>query len=245
MKRIATLMMMMLAMLPIVLAQSTDEVIDAYYEHSGGKSNFRNVETLKLSGMVSTFQGDFPFEIQQKSPDKIYVTVDVMGQKIIPQASDGVTAWSYNPFEGSLTARKLSESDAIVLKEEADIDGPFMDYAQKGYTATYEGTATKGDKPCHVVKLTKDLEGSEFVITAYFDAETYLLVAISRIVGMGQQAGQLIENYYNNYKDVGNGLIMPFGMETFIGGQSAQKVTFQSVEVNGDIPDDIFTYTGN
>jgi len=238
-------MMMLPAMFTILPAQTADEVIERYFEHSGGKANFRNVETLKLSGVVRAPEGDFPVEIYQKSPDKIYVTLEIMGQKIIPQASDGVTAWSYNPFTGSTTAQKLSEGDAIVLKEEAGIDGPFMDYAQRGYTATYEGKVMKRDRSCHVVKLQKDLEGSEFILTACFDTETYMLVTISRATGMGQYAGQLLENYYTDYRDTGSGLIMPFGMETFIGGQSAQKLIFQFIDVNGDIPDDIFIYTGN
>lgn len=244
MKRIATLMMMMIAIVTLLSAQTADEVIDKYFENSGGKENFRAIETLKTTGLVLTPQGDFPVEIYQKAPDKIYVTLDIMEQKIIPQATDGETAWSYNPFSGSTTIQKLNDSDAAILKEEADIEGPFIDYAEKGYTATYEGTEVKRERSCHIVKLEKELEGSEFVLTCYFDVETFFPIAVKRVSGAGQYAGQLIENYYDNYQDTGNGLIMPFGMETFINGQSAQNLIFKSIEVNIDIPDDIFTYTG-
>ncbi|MBN2480188.1 MAG: hypothetical protein JXB19_00480 [Bacteroidales bacterium] len=54
----------------------------------------------------------------------------------------------------------------------------------------------------------------------------------------------LIENYVGNHKDIGNGIIMPYSMDTRVNGQSAQLIKYNTITVNADIPDELFEYQG-
>jgi hypothetical protein len=57
-------------------------------------------------------------------------------------------------------------------------------------------------------------------------------------------AGQEMDVYYSDYKDAGNGLIMPYTIDTRIGGQSVQAIKFENIELGGEIADDVFKFTG-
>jgi hypothetical protein len=57
-------------------------------------------------------------------------------------------------------------------------------------------------------------------------------------------AGQEMDVYYSDYQDAGDGLMMPYLIDTKVGGQSVQAVKFTTIEANADISDDVFKYTG-
>ena len=134
-------------------AQTADEVLERYFENSGGKEKMQNIKTLKMLGTIPTPQGDFPLEIYQKAPNKICASVEVMGQKIVTQAYDGEIAWTLNPMTGNPNPQKLPEDQAKTLREEASLEGPFINYKEKGFTISYEGSDSINGKMCHLLKL--------------------------------------------------------------------------------------------
>lgn len=227
-------------------SQNADEIVNTYLKNIGGVEKWKSLKTARLAGTVPTPQGDFAFEMLRKAPNKLLLSIDVMGQKLIPQAYDGEIAWTINPFMGSSTPQKLPEDQYTTIKSEADFEDVFIDYAKKGSTISYEGTEDVDGINCFIVKLIKNKGNAEEELeyTYYFDSETYLPVLVKQTPKGGQMAGQEMSVYYSDYQDAGDGLIMPFKIDTRIGGQSLQAITFSTIELNGEISDDVFTYKG-
>jgi outer membrane lipoprotein-sorting protein len=226
--------------------QTVDEILSKYFENIGGIDKWKALKTMKMIGQLPTPQGDFTFEMNRKAPNKLMMSVDVMGQKLIPQAFDGEIAWTINPFTGNPDAQKLPEEQAKGLKEEAIFEDPFIDYATKGYEVTYEGTSDLEGSKCHILKLirNKGQGADESVSSYYFDSESYLPVMTRQTANNPQTGSQEVEVFYSDYQDVGNGLIMPFNLDSHMNGQSVQVIKFTKIVVNEDIPDEIFKYPG-
>lgn len=229
-----------------IAAQSADEIISKYLENTGGVEKWKSFETARFEGIVPTPQGDFNFEMLRKAPNKFIVSVDIMGQKIVPQAFDGEVAWMLNPFMGNPEPQKLPEDQANSVRQEADFEDPFIDYAQKGHEVTYEGTADVDGINCYQVRLTKNKGKGEdeMVMNYYFDAETYLPIKMQQTPGSGQMAGQVLDVYYSDYQDTGNGVVVPYTVDTKIGGQTVQAIKFTKIEFGTDISEDVFRFPG-
>jgi outer membrane lipoprotein-sorting protein len=245
MKKMFTILLFSLIALTASKSQTVDGIINKYFESIGGIEKLKTLKTEKMIGMVPTPQGDFAFTMSRKSPNKFMISLDVMGKKLIPQAYDGEIAWMLNPFTGDTTAQKLPEDQAKSLILMADIENPFIDYAKKGYEATYEGEADLEGIKCLIVKLVKDKgESNESVASYYIDSESYLPLMVKQKSNEGQAAGQEVEVFFSDYQDAGDGFIMPYSIDTKMGGQSVQAIKFTTIEVNKEIPDDIFRYPG-
>jgi len=227
-------------------SQNVDGIVSKYLESIGGEENWKAVKSIKLTGTVPTPQGDFTFEMFRKTPNKYMISLNVMDQKMVPQAFDGEIAWTINPFTGDPTPQKLPEDQLKAVKQEADFEDPFIDYAKKGHGVTYEGTEAVDGVNCDKLKLTKNKgKTGEEIVTIYFlDTETHLPVISRQTPAAGQMAGQEVSTYYSDYQDTGNGLILPYTIDTKVGGQSVQIIKFTEVEINGEVSDEIFKYTG-
>lgn len=228
------------------MAQTADGIVSKYLENIGGIEKWKTLKTARLEGTVPTPQGDFAFEMLRKAPNMFMISVDVMGQKLIPQAYDGEVAWTLNPFTGDPNPQKLPEDQVKSVIQEADFEDPFIDYAKKGHEVAYEGSVDVDGLNCFQVILTKNKGkgDDELVMNYFFDAETYLPVMVKQTPKSGQMAGQEMNIYYSDYQDTGNGLIMPYNIDTKVGGQSVQAIKFTKIELDADISDDVFKFPG-
>jgi outer membrane lipoprotein-sorting protein len=226
-----------------IWSQTVESIVGKYLENIGGVEKWKSVKSAKLEGTVPTPQGDFSFEMLRKAPNKIMISLDIMGQKFVPQAFDGETGWMINPFMGDPNPQKLPEDQLKAAKQDADFEDPFIDYASKGSEVTYIGTSDVDGVKCYEVKLVKNKgKEDEAVMNYFFDADTYLPLVVKQTPSSGQMAGQEMNVYYSDYQDTGNGLIMPYTIDTKMGGQSVQAVKFTKIEFNTDIPDDVFKF---
>lgn len=225
-------------------SQTVDGIVSKYFESIGGLDNWKAVKSMKMTGTLPTPQGNFNFEMLRKAPKMFMISVEVMGQKMIPTAYDGVTAWTINPFTGDSNPQKLPEDQISSALQQAEFEDFFIDYAKKG-EVTYEGTADVDGVKCYVLKaITQKGTDNEMTMLYHFDSETYIPVLVKESSKSGQMAGQEVNIYYSDYQDAGNGLLVPYTMDTKIGGQSVQAIKFSKVEINPEISDDVFKYTG-
>lgn len=224
-------------------AQTVDEIISKYHKSIGGVDKLKAHTSVKAIGKAPTPQGDFPFEFYQEKPNKIKVVIDIMGKKMVAQAYDGETAWMLNPFMGE-SAQKLPEDQSKSVREEAELEDPFIDYAAKGHEVTLEGTADIEGVQCFVVKLVKHKGNAEKESTQYyyFDKENAIPIMVKTSVKVGDQAGQQVETYFSDYREVEGGIVMPFSMEVKMGDQVVQAMVFDTITINTDIPDEEFKF---
>jgi outer membrane lipoprotein-sorting protein len=228
-----------------VNAQTVDEIIGKYYKSIGGMDKNKSLTSTKAIGKAPTPQGDFPFELYKEKPNKVKVVIDIMGKKMVAQAYDGKTAWMLNPFVGE-TAQELPADQAKSIIDGAEFEDPFINYAAKGYVVSLEGTEDIQGIQCYKVKLVKnkgiaDKESTQYY---YFDKESGLPLMIKTTVSVGSQE-QEVETYLSDYRDAGDGMIMPYSFEVKMGGQVVQSMVFDKITLNEDIPDDEFKFPGS
>jgi outer membrane lipoprotein-sorting protein len=242
MKKSFTLTTLLFVAFQLAQAQTVEEILKKYFERVGGVDTWKNMKSLKMSGSMVIPGGEFPFTLYRKAPNKFKVVLDIMGQEIVPQAYDGETGWMINPYTGGNGPQKLPDDQMKSLRDMSEFEDPFINYQSKGFDVSYEGPADAGGVHCFVLKLTKHkgIEGEEMSSYYYFDTENYLQIMVKQT--STQSMGQEVEIYLSDYQDAGNGILIPFVMDTQMQGQSVNKLNFTVITANEEIADDIFKF---
>ncbi len=244
MKKLFTVLLFSM-MVTFAWSQTVDDILGKYFENAGGMQKMKDMKTLIMKGKMSMPQGNLTMETFRKAPNKIIQTIDLMGQKMI-QAYDGQTAWMINPMAGGTKPQKVPAEQAGSMLEQAELEDPFIDYAKKGYEVTYEGTGDVEGVKCYILKLTrnKGKGDAESVASYYLDSDTYLPLLLKQKTNAGAMGMVEVDAYLSDYRDAGDGIMMPFSMEQKMGGQTMATIKYDLIEINKEIADDIFTYKG-
>ena len=121
------------------------------------------------------------------------------------------------------------------MKMQADYDGIFYNYKEKGYKLEYTGTEELDDIEVYVLKLTRP---NGDVITSYIDSENYVMLKTKskmKVQGVDTEA----ETIFSNYKYVDE-ILNPFSIETKVNGETVMQMVFDEITYNVDIDDSIF-----
>lgn len=217
-------------------AQTVDEVIAKNIQAHGGMEKLKSVKTIRTKGKFT--QGSFRagFLEENKRPGKVREEALIQGLVQI-QAYDGKTGWQVSPFGGRKDAELLSQDDLKGLMVDADIDGPLVDYQEKGHKAELVGHDSVEGTDCYKVKLT--LKNGD--VRYYFlDADSFLEIKMENQSNI-RGAVQFTENFYGDYEEV-NGLLIAFAYENGEKGNPVHtKYTVEKVEVNVPLDDTLFS----
>ncbi len=217
-----------------VSAQTPDEIVSKYIAARGGPEKIKAVKSERVSGTISFgSETEGPFLVERKRPLKMYMEISFGPQKFI-RVYDGKSAgWTYNPFVPSPSVEPMPASELRNILDEADFDGPFVDYKAKGNQLEFVDKEEVRGKTAYKVKLTnKNGEVSYF----YFDASTSLLL---KWEGDRNIAGKNVpwESFFHDFREV-EGLKYPFLIESAAPGtDQTQKITADKIEVNITIAD--------
>ncbi len=224
-----------LVLAPLASAQTVDEIIARNIQAHGGMEKLKSVATARQTAkLVGAFRAEIVRE--GKRPDKVRDEFIIQGMTST-SAYDGKVGWRVNPFGGRRDAERLSEDDTKGLVEEADIDGPLVDYQQKGNKAELMGHDSVEGTDCYKIKLTWK-NGDVWIY--YLDADSYLELKLetqTTIRGAIQEG----EQYFGDYGKV-DGLYFPFALEYGQKGDpDRQKITVEKVELNVPLDDSLFS----
>ncbi|HKY33058.1 MAG TPA: hypothetical protein VJV23_11010 [Candidatus Polarisedimenticolia bacterium] len=219
-----------------IQAMTVDEIIAKNVEARGGKDKLAAVKSATAHGRMTVGPGmESAFRMRWKKPSKVRIEFTLQGMTGI-QAFDGSTGWQVMPFLGKNDAEKMNEEDLKNIEENADFDGPLVDYKSKGHQVELLGKEAMEGTEAYKLKLTKK-DGD--VSTIFLDAEAFLEIKIQgkrKIQGMEME----FETVIGDYKDVG-GLLLPHSIENKAQGMpGAQVITFEKYEVNVEVPDSDF-----
>ena len=218
-----------------LFGQTADELVQKFIEAEGGYKALKAIKTLKMEGKVITQQGmEFPWVIYIKRPLKIRMESTVQGQTMV-QAFDGKTGWWIVPFMGSTEPQLMPEEQLKDIKEQADIDGPLVDYKKKGNKVEYLGKEEVEGTDAYKLKVTlKDGE----IRYVYLDAEYYL--PIKAVTKRKRQDTEItVETYMGDYKKVA-GVLMPHSLESKMNGKTVSQITIEKITPNIAIDDSLF-----
>ena len=210
-------------------AQTADEVISKYLAARGGVDKIKTVKSERVTGTVSFGpDAEGPFVVERQRPLKMHMEISLNGETLI-RVYDGKSAgWIYNPFTANPTVTPMSQSDLRNIFDEADFDGPFVDYKSKGNQIEFIDKEEVLGKTAYKLKLTNKLGDVSFF---YFDASTNLLL---KWEGDRKIENQNVpwESLFHDFREV-NGLRYPFLIESDAPGtEQRQRITADKIEVN-------------
>lgn len=223
--------MVVLATAAIAHAESVDDIIAKNLEARGGASKLKDVQTLRMTGKMIVGPGiEAPFTIDIKRPRRMRLEVVVQGMTIV-QAVDGDTGWTIQPMTGKKDPERMSADDLKEAQDQADFDGPLVDYKKKGHKVELIGKEKIEGTDAYKLKVTKKNGDIEYI---YLDAEAFLEIkSEGKRVVRGTPVD--FQSTSGDYKRV-NGMMFPFSAEW---GSKAERVkmSFTNIEVNGKVDD--------
>ena len=224
-----------------------DEIIDSYFENTGGLDNWKALKGIKMTAKLNQGGIEIPLEIVQLADGRQYTKFNVQGNDFYQGVFDGETLWSIN-FQ-SLKAEKSDQEATDNFKLNLnDFPDSFIDYKKKGYQAELMGTEIIDGAETYKIKLTKEPimvngEQKEDITFYYFDSEAFVPIAQDSEIKEGPQAGQLGRATQSDFDEV-EGLYFPFSLGQGIVGGQMQPIMVESIEVNPEVDESVFAYPG-
>jgi len=210
-------------------AQTADEVITHYIEARGGLAKIKAVKTQRVTGIVSFGPGaEGPFVVEHERPLKLHTELNINDQTMIRTYDGRKQGWVYNPFTPNPSVQQLSETELAAIYDEADFDGPFVDYKSKGNRIEFVDKEEVLGKTAYKLKLTtKSGDSSNF----FFDASTHLLLKWEGTRKIGDHEVPW-EEVFHDFRDV-DGLKFAYVIEANSPGtDQVQKITADKIELN-------------
>ena len=220
-------------------APTADELVSKNIEAKGGADALRALQSLKLTGKMLVQQGQIQLSYVQtkKRPGEVRTDATIQGMTIV-QAYDGKEGWRISPLQGRKDPEKMSADDVKSLMEDAEIDGPLVDWKAKGSTVEYLGTEDVNGTLAHKLKVVRKNGDVSFV---YLDPDHFLEIRIlTQRTKHGAQ--EEVEIDLGDYEKIG-GVFVPTSIESGRKGDpDKQKIVIDEAEANVPIDDAIFHF---
>lgn len=219
-----------------ISAQTVDDIIAKNIQAHGGLAKIRAIQSMRMTGDFEAGGMQAGFMQVFKRPMKFRLDVSIQGLTLT-QAYDGQNGWAVVPFTGKKDPEPMTADDLKVVQEQADFDGPLVDYKQKGNTVELVGKEKMEGTDVYHLKVT--LKTGD-IRNLYLDADSFLTIkAAGKTTMRGTEAE--VETTLGDYKEV-EGLLFPFSIDQHqTGGQGpAAKITIKKIELNVPVDDSVF-----
>ena len=123
-------------------AQTADEIINNYFENTGGMEAWSNLQGMKMIASVNAQGMDIPIEMYQMKDGKQLLKIRIQEQDMTQYAFDGETMWTTN-FMTMLPEKSDAETTENMKKQSKDFPSPFYNYKEKGFTVELVGKKLK------------------------------------------------------------------------------------------------------
>ena len=251
---------------------SAAEIVDKNVAARGGLQAWRAVETLSLEGKLGaggnqrtalsvpvpnpkqiilphrpTQEAELPFLMELKRPRKMRLQLQFNGQTAV-QVYDGTNGWKLRPFLNRRDVEPYTNEELKIASNQADLDGPLVDYAAKGTRVELDGVEKVEDRDTYKLKLTLK-NGRELLV--WIDAQTFLEAKMEGEPRRLDGTYHPVELYFRDYRPVG-GVQIPHVLETHVlpvaktaTGLSdprvpVEKITIEKAVVNPKLDESLF-----
>ena len=221
---------------PTVTAQTVDEIVARHLVARGGREALSAVRAVRMTGRATEGPGRQAIVRREIArPGRIRTEFVFQGTTGV-YAWDGSTGWRVSPLDGGLEPEPLPADAAALAAEQADIEGPLVDWKAKGHRVELVGTEALPGGPAHQLKVTLK---SGAVRHVWVDAATGLVVrtASTRAV-RGREVA--FETTFGDFRETG-GVTFARSIETGVRGRPRRlRIVVESVEVNPALDDTRF-----
>jgi hypothetical protein len=218
---------------------TADELVSKNVEAKGGADALRALQSLKLTGKMLVQQGQIQLGYVQtkKRPGEVRTDATIQGMTIV-QAYDGKEGWRVSPLQGRRDPEKMSADDIKSLMEDAEIDGPLVDWKAKQSIVEYLGAEDVDGTLAHKLRVVRKNGDVSFV---YLDPDHFLEIRIlTQRTKHGAQ--EEVETDLGDYEKV-SGVFIPTSIESGRKGDpDKQKIVIDKAEGNVPVDDAIFHF---
>lgn len=221
-------------------AQTADEIIDNYFENTGGSEAWSKLQGMKMIASANAQGMDIPVEMYQMKDGKQLLKINIQGQDMTQYAFDGETMWTTN-FMTMQAEKSDAEATENMKKQAQDFPSPFHNYKEKGFTVELLGKETKEGTETFKLKLTQKpimVDGKEEpnVSFHYFDTENFVPIVTEVEVREGPMKGQMSTSTFSDYQEVG-GLYFPFAIS-----MQGQAIAIKEILLNPEVDQAMFSF---
>lgn len=130
---------------------TVDEIVARHIQARGGREKLKSLLTLRTHGTLTLgSRGEARLTREIKRPNMVR-TDFALGAVTLVHSYDGHDGWQIGP-DGK--AAPLAADDLKNAEEDADIEGPLVDYKQKGNKVEFAGTSSVNDSNCYNLKIS-------------------------------------------------------------------------------------------
>ena len=173
-----------------------------------------------------------PFVLEMERPGKTRLEIQFQGKTAV-QVYDGKKGWKLRPFLGRHEVETFSAEELRLASQQAEIDGPLIDYKSKGNKVEAAGTEKVEGRDAYKLKITLKTGEVRYV---WVDSQTFLDLKTD---GSRKLDGKMrpVWTFYRDYKPV-DGLMVPHLLETVVEGvKGSEKIIIEKVALNPKLDD--------
>ena len=139
---------------PVAPSPTAEEMVAGYVAARGGLKKIRSIQSLRQKGHATAGADRHALVTRMlKRPHWIRFEFTVQGVTSV-YVSDGEKGWQVSPFESDMSPKPLSDEVVKEAAEQADIEGPLVDWKTKGHQVELVRRETVGAQETYKPKLT-------------------------------------------------------------------------------------------
>lgn len=211
-------------------AQNLDAVVAQNLNARGGIGKIKAVRTVRMTGSLEAGPDiSAAFALELKRPRSMRAEFRFRDVTVLT-LFDGAAGWRKI---GDREAEQMSAEESRQVEEQADLDGPLVDWKAKGHAVELVGKdKLDGGDVWKLRVVLKDATER----TLFLDTRSGLEIkSESKRSIRGQDV--LFESRFSDYRASG-GLQVPFSVESGpVGGAQRQKMVFDTIEFDAPIAD--------
>ena len=177
---------------------------------------------------------ELPLTVYTKRPN-LQRSETILQDKRFVQAFDGTIGWLINPMMGSDTPQDVPKAISDWMTTN-DFEGALIGYKEKGHTVELVGKEKIGTTEVHHLKVTMK---TGYVQHYFLDASTSIELKTSAEGDFGTGRKQTIETEMSNFQPI-DSVLIPHTVTQRIDGSTMLQMTFEKVEFNVPMDDELF-----
>ena len=217
-------------------AQTLDEIVARHVEARGGRAALAALRSVRMSGRAIGPNGrEAVVRREIARPGRIRTEFVFQGTTGV-YAWDGAAGWRVSPLDGGFEPEPLPDDEAAATAEQADLDGPLVDWKVKGGSLALVGSETLPGGDARHLRLTLR---SGAVRELWLDAKSGQLVRT--LTTRKRRGGDVsLETLFGDFRPT-DGVAFPRSIGIGVPGHPQQlRIHVDSVETNVSLDESRF-----
>lgn len=222
----------MLVMAQSARAQSVDDIAAKYMDALGGKDKLMSLKTVKMEGSMNVQGADLTITAVKSHLIGSRLDIEVMGTSNyqVVNTTKGSSFW---PIRGKTAPEDMDEAQFKSSYNQLDLQGPLVNYKDKGTQVEYVGTEKVDGADAYKLKITY----KNGIVTNYFiDTKTNRLLKTSGKVSVNGEEME-VETAYSDYRQNADGYWFPYTVTTMQG-----TITYDKITTNLSVDEKLFKF---